>query len=261
METNHDIDIKALIKDGLSEKSIVRRLVQHGVSEQEATEQYYLASDALQDEYTIRYRLLWVGLLALTLVLAFVILPLNLSGNNPITFAILFSVLIAVGLIQTIEVFDSFGSFWSTFTQSDHHRKPKIPIIIIPFIPIIFAFGLGFFYKWEVKHELETKGIDTLATISEVERLTPVNDSNEVSGPVSHRVLITFTPKGKGEEEEIEHYCFVSDIQFENAHIGNSVPVRYSVRYPEFFTVDLKSLDESAPARTIELIQDDGKME
>jgi len=260
METNQDINIKALIKDGLSEKSIVRRLVQNGVSEQEATEQYYLASDAIQDEYTIRYRLLWIVILALALASAFVILPLSLSGKNPITFAILFSVLIAVAFIQTIEVFDSFSSFWSTFVHSDHHRKPKIPIVIIPFIPIIFSFGLGFYYKWELNHELEVNGVDMFAKIEEVERLTPVNDSNEVSGPISHRILITFTPKGKDETEQIEHYCFVSDLQFENAHIGNAVPVRYSARYPEFFTVDLKSLDESTAPSTLELIEDDGKM-
>ena len=258
METNQEIDIKALIKDGLSEKSIVRRLVQNGVSEQEAIEQYYLVSDTLQDEYTIRFRLLWVGVLGFTLALAFLILPLSLSGNNPITFAILFSVLITIGLIQTIEVFDSFSSFWSTFTHSDHHRKPKIPIVIIPLIPIVFSFGLGFFYNWELDHELETKGVDTWATITEVERLTPVNDSNQVSGPVSHRILIEFKPKGS--EEFIEHYCFVSDYQFDNAHIGNPIAVRYSKRYPEFFTVNLSALDKATPSRAIELIEDDGKM-
>jgi hypothetical protein len=259
METNQEIDVKRLVKEGLSEKSVVRRLVQTGMSEQDAREQYFLASEAIQDAYTIRYRFVWILILAAVLCLAFVILPLNITGKNPIAFGILLSLLISVPLLQTIEVFDSFSTFWLTCISSDYHRKPKLHMVIIFFIPILFSFGLSFYYNWEVKHELETKGIDTWASIKEVERLTPVNDSNQVSGPASHRILIGFTPKGA--EEEIEQYCFVTDFQFQNAHIGNPIAVRYSARYPEFFTVNLSALDKEVPSQTIEVIQDGGSLD
>jgi hypothetical protein len=104
METNQEIDVKRLVKEGLSEKSVVRRLVQTGMSEQDAREQYFLASEAIQDAYTIRYRFVWILILAAVLCLAFVILPLNITGKNPIAFGILLSLLISVPLLQTIEV-------------------------------------------------------------------------------------------------------------------------------------------------------------
>lgn len=259
METNQEIDVKRLVKDGLTEKSVVRRLVQNGMSEEDAREQYFLAHDALQDAYTVRYRLVWMGVLFAVLCLALVLLPLNVTGKNPIAFGILMGVIIFVALLQTIEVFDSFSTFWLTCMSSDYHRKPKMHIVIVFLIPIVLSFGLGFYYNWEVKHELETKGVDTWATIREAERLTPVNDSNQVSGPVSHRILIAFKPKGS--EDVIEQYCFVSDFQFQNAHIGNPIGVRYSPRYPEFFTVNLSTLDKSVPANYLEIIEDGGSID
>lgn len=258
METTPEIDIKKLIKDGLSEKSVVRRLVQNGYSESDAHEHYIIALEALQDSYTLKYRFVWLAILLISSCLCFLILPMNVTGNSPVFIGILGGLLLSLGIIQTIEVFDSFSSFWQTFMSSDYHRKPKVHIAIMFFIPIVLSAGLSIFYNWEVGHELETRGVDTWATIIEAERLTPVNDSNTVSGPVSHRIRISFKPKDS--EDFIEKYCFVSDLQFINAHLGSPVAVRYSPRYPEFFEVNLESLNSEKPSRNIEIIEDGGTM-
>ena len=252
---DHKNDIIKMVKDGLSETSIIRRLTQNGISEDVAKEDYYDVLDTLQRDYTTKNRFIWLAVLVAVLLAGFFLIPFKLTATSPIFYGSVLGIFVSLGLLQSIEVFDSFSTFWQTCTVSDYHRKPKMHIALVLFMPVIFSVAGSIYYTWEFKHEMAVNGIQTWGKITKAERITPVNDSNITSGPISHQILIQFALND--EDVPFEKYFFVTENQFENAHLGDSLPLVYSKRIPEEFTVDVGVLDSTTNYRWNEYIEEE----
>jgi len=241
-----NLEVRRMIKDGLEKKSIFRRLESNGMNLEMVEEAYEEARVFYDFEFRKKNRLISSVILVVLLASILLLIPITSTGKSPYLYGILMGIILGAVVLQLIESFRSFQDFIDGFSSDSTGRKIHThPLLFIAF-PIVFSIGLVFFFRWEVRHEIDTYGVNTIGRI--MDGYSQTNSTQQTSA-TSNKILIWFSTK---EGVEIEEQLSVTDSQFDNTHIGQDIQVRYSARHPEFFDVNIpepgkESVEEFMP--------------
>ena len=234
-----DQDIKSWIKDGLAEKSVLRRLEKKGVPEQIAYIAYVQALREYDKDRKKRLRPIYGGITLLLIVIAFFVLPITLTGKSPFLVGGLSGLVISFFVVQTIDCFESFSDFAYKMQLPGTDKSIKTPVIVMVLLPVVLWFVLAFYYPSEVDREIQNHGVNVMGTVTNGISQTSRTRRSTVT---TNTVYVSFKLKsGKTFQGTTE----VSDADFGSTFIGEEVAVRYSKKHPEFFkiVVPKKELD------------------
>lgn len=219
--------VTELLKKGYTKSAIQRRMINEGMSEEDAKEFIEAIEKEFYNSNKQKSRIIWGTILLLSLITNFFIIPVTVSFENTFAISITFGLITGITAMQLIFSYRNISDFFSIFTQKTNEKDDKKQLIIL--IALIF-FSIVINYtisKTKIENEFSNYGTNVKGTVlGGQEETSKRRRSTTTSYTLNYEF---FTKDGK----KIFSKYKVDESEYNKSYIGVSVDITYSKRNPK----------------------------